>query len=99
MLSNFCGDECGFCVLRSFRHTHAALAVPALPLLTGRLSPGALSFQASLLEVALAESGSIFGEPQVMELATQGAAAVAVWMKQQLLEHVQKLAVCRDVAT
>ncbi len=54
---------------------------------------------ASLCAVAVAERGTTSGVPQVIELATQGAAAVAVWMKQQLLEHVQKLAVCRDVAT
>lgn len=99
-----CWDECIFFVLRSFRVTHmlavsAARRLACIAALIGRLRPGAASMHASLCAVAVAERGATSGVPQVIELATQGAAAVAVWMKQQLLEHVQKLAVCRDVAT
>ncbi len=35
---------------------------------------------------------------QVLELALDGARAVAQWLRQQLLAHVQQIATCRNVS-
>lgn len=55
-------------------------------------------FGLSLAHVTALILKSSVGGAQVIELAAAGAAAVSQWMKAQLLDHVQKLAICQDAA-